>query len=113
MSENPKCPYCGEEMKFSYGYDGYMNGHYWYRCDNCNALAPEANSPEEAYAAAMKRDRAKGKWIFVLESLLSTTYRCSHCGNYFEEHSNTLNAGRGDKKYCPNCGADMKEEDDE
>lgn len=108
MSENPKCPYCGRVMARR-----LHNGLWSYKCPECGASSPECETRAEAYAAAMKRDRAKGKWIFVLESLLSTTYRCSHCGNYFEEHSNTLNAGRGDKKYCPNCGADMKEEDDE
>ena len=81
--EKPKCPYCGEEMKFSYGYDGNMNGHYWYRCDNCNALAPEANSPEEARAAAMKRERPKGEWIDFGDELDKSagrhSYQCSRC----------------------------------
>lgn len=103
--ENPKCPYCGETMALH-----LQRGYFSYFCPSCYSEAPIRTTTEEAYAAAMKRERANGKWILVHKGLLSTTYRCSHCGNYFEEHSNTLNAGRGDKKYCPNCGADMREE---
>ena len=107
MSENPKCPYCGEEMKFSYGYDGYMNGHYWYRCDNCNALAPEANSPEEARAAAMKRERARGEWIYkerhehYPSGKPYTARYCGVCGR--RDHNE-------DSDYCGYCGADMRKE---
>ena len=131
MSENPKCPYCGEEMemRFRHRPDGtiwkgvvdpreipydavvtYVDDNYHYYCQNCKVNTPYRSTREEAFAAAMKRDRAKGKWILVLEGLRSTTYRCSHCGNYFEEHSNTLNANCGDKKFCPHCGAEMREE---
>ena len=67
----------------------------------------------EAEPPADVKPVSKGKWIFVLEGVLSTIYRCSHCGNYFAEHSDTLNAGRGDKKFCPNCGADMREEEND
>lgn len=100
---NPKCPYCGGEMKFSYGYDGYMNGHYWYRCDNCNALAPEANSPEEAYAAAMKRERARGEWTRINYEPCGHDYRCSVCGWLNDSAT----------PFCPNCGAEMREEKDD
>ena len=109
--ENPKCPYCGGEMEYQ---DQWI--HPFYICLDCYSQSPRTTKiegQEEAYAAAMKRDRAKGKWILVLEGLRSTTYRCSHCGNYFAEHSDTLNAGRGDKKFCPNCGADMREEEND
>ncbi len=132
MNENAKsviCDYCGEEMKLIWTacYSERKGGFFQFQCPKCLACTPRVKTQvdyykekpsnkeleegrEAAYDAAMKRDRAKGKWILVLEGVLSTTYRCSHCGNYFEEHSNTLNAGRGDKKYCPNCGADMREE---
>jgi hypothetical protein len=65
--DNPKCPYCGDEMEL---YDG-KELHY-YHCRNCGSNAPIYTNqgrgylcltPEEAYAAAMKRDRAKGEWI--------------------------------------------------
>ena len=104
--EKPKCPYCGEEMKFSYGYDGYTNGHYWYRCDNCNALAPEADSPEEAYVAAMKRDRAKGKWKWNDDN---GYYYCSECGAVSpreDQDGEYIDCPH----YCHNCGADMRKE---
>ena len=37
-------------------------------------------------------------------------YKCSNCGNYLDFHG--VNAGRGDANYCPNCGADMRGEQD-
>lgn len=108
---NPKCPYCGGEMR--YAFNGDIVGTHFLLCENCLSRSPVVSFDDDPYAAATKRDRAKGKWILVLEGVLSTTYRCSHCGNYFAEHSDTLNAGRGDKNYCPNCGAEMKEKNDE
>ena len=108
--ENPKCPYCGDEQYLTIEDHSELGRMVYYLCIHCGSRSPAKTTIEEARAAAMKRDRAKGKWILVHKGVLSTTYRCSHCGNYFEEHSNTLNAGRGDKNYCPNCGAEMREE---
>lgn len=38
-------------------------------------------------------------------------YKCSNCGNFLDFRG--VNAGRGDANYCPNCGADMRGEQDE
>lgn len=38
-------------------------------------------------------------------------FKCSNCGNYLDFGG--VNAGRGDANYCPNCGADMRGEQDE
>ena len=35
-------------------------------------------------------------------------YRCSQCGNFLD--FDAVNAGRGDANFCPNCGADMRGE---
>lgn len=37
------------------------------------------------------------------------TYKCSSCGQFLDFRG--VNAGRGDANYCPNCGAQMDEED--
>jgi len=103
---NPKCPYCGEEMRLTMS---PISERYWYRCDNCDALAPEANSPEEARAAAMKRDRARGEWgkpIWGRDHLdrpIITGAECSICHKVSEFQTH----------FCPNCGAEMREENDE
>lgn len=81
-------------------------------CENCKSYLSEqaAYRIVRAVREGKYKPVVRGEWILVVEAVFSVTYRCSHCGNYFTEHSDTLNAGRGDKNYCPNCGADMREE---
>jgi hypothetical protein len=55
---------------------------------------------EAAYAAAMKRDRAKGKWVKVDDDL----YRCSHCHSEIEMRDIYI----AECRYCPICGAEMR-----
>jgi rubrerythrin len=38
-------------------------------------------------------------------------YRCDQCGNILDFDG--VNAGRGDANFCPNCGADIRGEQDE
>lgn len=55
----------------------------------------------------------KGEWNEIERGGLFIKYalfRCTHCGNIFKVYEDTLNAGRGDKNFCPNCGADMRKE---
>ena len=57
--------------------------------------------------------RKKGKWIkhsygFILKNRWG---ECSICGNTLDFAG--VNAGRGDANYCPNCGADMRGEQNE
>lgn len=49
--ENPKCPYCGGEMEFQQGWV-----FPFYKCVDCGSTSPMRNTPEEARAAAMKRE---------------------------------------------------------
>lgn len=113
MSENPKCPYCGGEMKLSRGRDYPIIGRYWYRCDNCNALAPDANSPEEAYAAAMKRAECEnvGKDYADVDQFI-----CSECGIHLQDWVRIDEDDYEDGivheyafRFCPNCGKKVRE----
>lgn len=51
-------------------------------------------------------ERKVGKWIWDDEG-----YHCSEC--FFHAYGNTLDCLDGTYRYCPNCGARMKGEDDE
>ena len=47
-----------------------------------------------------------GKWKKI--GVWGRVYRCSQCGNFLD--FDAVNAGRGDANFCPNCGADMRGE---
>lgn len=49
----------------------------------------------------------RGKWIKA-KNWGIRCYQCDQCGNYLDFDG--VNAGRGDANFCPNCGADMREE---
>ncbi len=53
--ENPKCPYCGGEMKYDFNDD--LETH-WLYCPKCGARSSVVPYDDDPYAAAMKRDRA-------------------------------------------------------
>lgn len=72
--ENPKCPYCGEEMiPVAYGTTSLkrMNAdwvshnrseqdtRYCFQCSICESESPLADTYEAAYAAAMKREKKR------------------------------------------------------
>lgn len=51
----------------------------------------------------------EGEWILYDKRFpWRTWYKCSNCGNYLDFSG--VNGGRGDVKFCPNCGAKMKGE---
>ena len=62
----------------------------------------------EAEPAADVVPVVHGKWIKV--GVWGRVYRCSQCGNFLD--FDAVNAGRGDANFCPNCGADMRGEQD-
>ena len=63
------------------------------------------------FPAANVVERKKGLWALVEKRRKASVYRCSECGNFFTVWPDTLNCGRGDMNYCPNCGADMREQE--
>lgn len=50
----------------------------------------------------------KGKWIKTAR--WGRVYYCNQCRNYLDFDG--VNAGRGSTNFCPNCGADMRGEQD-
>lgn len=49
-------------------------------------------------------ERKKGKWI----KLYAGNYKCSVCGDWWGNDDNEMVE---DFKYCPNCGTDMRGEE--
>lgn len=62
--------------------------------------------------AANVKPVVRGKWELIERRIISKVqiWKCPNCGNILEVRETTFNAGRGDCNYCPNCGADMREE---
>lgn len=54
------------------------------------------------------RPVVRGKWERRNTFFHNSIVKCSLCGNFLDLAG--VNAGRGDANFCPNCGADMREE---
>lgn len=130
MNENAKsviCDYCGEEMKLIWTacYSERKGGFFQFQCPKCLACTPRVKTQvdyykekpsdkeleegrEAAYDAAMKRDRAKGEWIYkerhehYSSGKPYTARYCGVCGR--RDHNE-------DSDYCGYCGADVREEE--
>ena len=61
---------------------------------------------QEYFIPSAEPERKTGKWIKV--GHWGRSYKCNQCGNYLDFDG--VNAGRGDANFCPNCGADMRQE---
>ena len=48
-----------------------------------------------------------GSWICEEQWKRKSVYKCSECNNFFTIRDDTLNGGRGNMNYCPNCGTRM------
>lgn len=68
----------------------------------------------EDFPAADVRPVVHGRWVQTggkysrHKTIDRRILTCSVCGNFLSMDG--VNAGRGDANYCPNCGADMREE---
>ena len=51
-------------------------------------------------------ERKTGRWIKTAR--WGRVYYCNQCRNYLDFDG--VNAGRGNTNFCPNCGADMRGE---
>lgn len=117
MSENPKCPYCGEEMEYQ---DQWV--FPFYICPNCYSQSPrttEIKRQNAAYAAAMKRERPKAKNIGT-DYGEQDQFICSECGIHLQDWIRIDEDDYEDGvvheyvfRFCPNCGKKLEEPDDE
>ena len=79
------------EREKIYG-DGYQDGH--------------RDGYDKGYNDAQ---RPQGHWkILENQGWFSDIYICLYCGNTLDMHG--VNGGRGSANFCPNCGADMRED---
>ena len=113
--ENPKCPYCGDEQYLTIEDHSELGRMVYYLCIHCGSRSPAKTTIEEAFAAAMKRERPKGEWIDFGDELDKSagrhSYQCSRC---FTDASYFISGFEWDEwtapHFCPNCGAEMREE---
>ena len=66
-----------------------------------------ADSEIEALPSA-QQERKTGHWIKTAR--WGRVYYCDQCRNYLDFDG--VNVGRGSANFCPNCGADMRGEQD-
>ena len=57
---------------------------------------------------SVQPERKTGHWIKTAR--WGRVYYCNQCRNYLDFDG--VNAGRGSTNFCPNCGADMRGEQD-
>ena len=80
---------------------------YYPPCEDCHK---KMNEIRKAYDKIQSVEPKIGHWINAKVGMLfpSNDFKCSKCGNILD--FNGVNCGRGDANYCPNCGADMRGE---
>lgn len=70
MTETPKCPYCGAEMKLTYGHFVNKDGTkkvYRCFCGECDSEAPTKDTPEEALSVALHRAEPENRPLTLEE----------------------------------------------
>ena len=88
---------------------GWMQNHdkQMYEMGLREQLADDSDS-YDALLPPAQPERKKGKWVKI--GHWGRSYKCNQCGNYLDFDG--VNAGRGSANFCPNCGADMRGEQD-
>ncbi len=107
MAELESCPYCGGNGRLvSYESKESLVLFYYVLCEKCGAMTrPSSIGAELVTALWNRRNRAQGRWE-IKKDLRGGTAWCNQCdyaypmGAPFHEYP---------PKYCPNCGADMRE----
>ena len=82
---------------------------YFYEHLDDNGMAAAMNAINDM--PTIEPQRKKGKWIYLDKDkrfFHPHIVKCSVCNNTLDMYG--VNAGRGDANYCPNCGAEMRED---
>lgn len=116
MSDNPKCPYCGDEMEYYWDNNPMMPRGFYY-CVTCGCRAPSASTQAIAREAAMWRF-PEGDWVIEETAEIGgiwVKWCCDECGYVRTQGWKSTKDGKKPKaKYCENCGAKMRKgKDDE
>lgn len=98
MSETPKCPGCGADMRLML----LTSTAFCYACMKCGWGSPTGIDPEAALRMAMRRAAPvqHGYWIIPTppDNYTYCKIVCSACNQV---------AGKHQTEYCPRCGAKM------
>ena len=77
--------------------------------DDVDGMLDESDTDEVLKGLpSAQPERKKGKWLPYLEEY-HDMFKCSNCGNIIRLPFKCFSPPY---YYCPNCGADMKEEED-
>lgn len=96
---------CGGEASVCYGFE--HRNIYAVECNKCGICTCDYDTEAEAITAwnramsSAEPERKKGR----LKTVGFLTCQCSECGAQFHELEYT--------NFCPNCGADMRGEDED
>lgn len=106
--ELKKCPFCGGEPEMLGGDDVYHGEPFWYVGCRCLASMKGEETMEGAAENWNRRaaEQKKGRWEMKPDpyGFFRDVPVCSECGCMTTFREKTM--------YCPNCGADMRGDDD-
>lgn len=115
MAEPIKCPFCGRIPTV----EDCGTNRWFVRCQCGIAQDKLYHQRCDAVRAWNRRksiqpERKKGKWIYGEDKYGIDGYHCDKCGffvpwNYAHTFINYID----DYNFCPNCGADMRGEQDD
>ena len=92
MSETPKCPGCGADMKLMYL---LCNSTFYYACAKCSWDSPVGIDSESAFRKAMRRAEPKNR-VLTLEELKN------HAGFLWNENRYDSFESEGEPAYAEN-----------
>lgn len=110
--DNPRCPYCGDDMKYFWD-NNPMKPEGYFFCPKCHSQGPTAKTENEAYAAMKRTNPADVKPVVRGEWKIYGDYNDTDFEIYFHTCSICGATGIPAFNFCPNCGADMREEEND
>lgn len=128
MSKLKPCPFCGVRYPYITFERGYIDDSAVVFCNACKISVKLEENDQEGFNDAAKEkaieawnrrasvepERKKGEWVRWYEEIERDTCKefiphckCSECGTEYDSHTVKF------INFCPNCGADMRGEEDE
>jgi rubrerythrin len=88
---------CGKEQKMKIE-DAIRRYESWAEDDRIDALIRKEHRQIADWLKELNTDRPQGEWVHSHKDTIAEGLYCSNCGKH----------GYGEK-FCPNCGAKMRE----